>query len=528
MALAERTAGVEMKYDVIIVGGGNAGCALAARLSEDPARSVLLLEAGPDYPDFEHLPDDVKYSNNQMASAVNAPHNWAFEGWPTRQQSEPTSMARGKVMGGGSAINGAVLLRGAPYDFDGWAAAGNDRWSFINVLPYFRRMETDLDYRDDFHGSDGPVPVRHHKRKDFLPFAQAFYSSCLDAGFPEHLDINHPEATGISPLAVNNVDGVRMSAALTYVNPNRHRLNLTVRGDVLATRILFTGNRATGVRVESGGREFTLEGHEIVLSAGAIKSAHLLLLSGVGPGEQLGRFGIPVVHDLLGVGKNMKEHPQIGVRLEAREGVTMDPDAPRRQCALHFTATGSDTPNDLMVMPASFAVKLGEDPRQHDGLRLTPSLYRPAGSGELTLTSADPHVQPNLDYRFLEHPWDRQRLRECVRRCVRLLGHDAYREIVARRVSPMDEDLESDDALDRWMIRTVAVTSTQHMAGTCKMGPSSDPAAVVDQYCRVHGVEGLRVVDTSIMPDIVSVGTNGTAMMIGERAADLIKEQYGS
>ena len=213
----------------------------------------------------------------------------------------------------------------------------------------------------------------------------------------------------------------------------------------------------------------------------------------------------------------------MGVRLAVEDGVVMDPDAPRRQCALHFTAPGSDTPNDLMVMAASFAIKLGEDPRQHDGLRLTPSLYRPSGCGELTIASADPRVQPRLEYRFLEHPWDRQRLRECVRTCVRLLEHDAYRGMVAGRLEPSDEDLASDDALDRWMVRTAAATTTQHMSGTCKMGPASDPAAVVDQHCRVHGVEGLRVVDTSIMPDIISAGTNGTAIMIGERAADLIK-----
>ena len=513
-----------MKYDVIIVGGGNAGCALAARLSEDPGRSVLLLEAGPHYADMEQLPDDLKYSYGQAAQAVGAPHNWSFQGRPTSGQTGLTPVARGKVMGGGSSINGAAFIRGAPQDFDDWAARGNDQWSFLKVLPYWRRMETDLDFRNDFHGSDGPVPVRRHRREEFMPFQEAFYRSCLDAGFPEHPDLNDPESTGLSPVPLNNVDGVRMSTALTYINPNQHRLNLTIRANVLATRVLFEGNRATGVRVESGGEEYVVEGREVVLSAGAIKSAHLLLLSGVGPREQLEAFGIPVVRDLPGVGKNMKDHPQALVLLRLREGVVMDPDAPRRECVLHYTATGSTTWNDMLLMPFSFAYQLGDDPRRPVGARLVPGLYKPEGSGEVRLASADPHDQPDLDYRYLEHPWDRQRLREGVRLCIRLLEHEAYRELVAERLSPTDEELATDEALDRWIYDSLKDSNTQHMSGTCKMGPATDPMAVVDQYCRVHGVEGLRVVDTSIMPDIVCTGTSATAMMMGERAADLIAE----
>ena len=511
-----------MKYDHIVVGGGTAGCIVATRLSEDPARSVLLLEAGPEYPDFEQLPDSLKYGwgmLNLEARKSGGPFNWSFTGTATPHQPEPMPVPRGKAMGGTSAINGQTFIRGAPEDFDTWASWGNDEWSYVHCLPYFRKLERDEDYSGDFHGTEGPVPVRRHHRGTWPPAQEAFYQACIAAGYPDNPDVHEPDSTGVSLRAENNIDGIRMSMALAYLDPSRHRINLTVKAGVQALKVIFSGNRATGLEVESGGERFIVEGDEIILCAGAIGSPQILMLSGVGPADHLAEIGIPVVANRPGVGQNMRDHPNVTVKFTVKEGLYDDPNG-MRALRLRFSATGSKTPNDMILSPASMntVIKEGDNPSH----TINCGLYLAIGKGELRLTSADPRKQPRMDYHYLEDTWDRERLREAVRKCVDLLKGPAYFGIIEERTAPLDSDLVSDQSLDNWLLRNVS--SSFHISGTCKMGPDTDGGAVVDQHLNVRGVEGLRVVDASVMPDVVRANTNVTTMMIAERAADFIRE----
>jgi len=514
-----------MKYDYIVLGAGSAGSIVATRLSEDSNRSVLLLEAGPDYPDFEKLPDEVKFGYATATDIMVSDHNWQFEGKAT-ETAPPMLVPRGKVTGGSSAINGQVFLRGVPEDYDSWAAKGNDQWSFQNVMQYLRMVESDTDFGGgDFHNSEGPIIVHRFKPETMLSEQTAFYNACRAAGIPDSPDHNAPDASGVGPCPVNNPNGIRWSTALGYLDMARHRLNLTIKANCTVHRILFDGKRAIGVEVESGGETFTAEAEEIILSSGAIGSPQILMLSGVGPAGQLQALGIPVVHDLPGVGQNMRDHPMVYVTFRTKKDHPMDGFAPRVQMALRYTAPDSDLRNDIQVLMQSFAtgkVNLGGDRMEPLGIRMLAILNLAVGSGELRLTSADPSVQPFLDYRYFEDEFDRRRMREAIRLCVKLGQDEGFKDIVEDRIEPTDAELASDDALDVFMRREV--TTGQHISCTCKMGPSDDPMSVVDQYGKVHGLQNLRVVDASIMPDCVRANTNVTTMMIGEHIADFIRQ----
>jgi choline dehydrogenase len=293
-----------MQYDDIIVGAGSSGAVLAARLSENPNRSILLLEAGPDYRTIEETPHDLLRT---MISLVN--HDWGWTARATPQRE--IAFTRGKVTGGCSAVNVSIAIRGVPADFDEWAALGNDEWSFAKVLPFYRKLEHDADFGGDVHGKGGPIWIERPKRSNWHPTVSAFHASCQAMGFADSPDFNDPESTGVGPSARNVRDGIRVSTAIGYLAPARHRLNLTIRGGCLANRVVIENGRAVGIEVEAGGATQQVYGRRITLSAGAIASPAILMRSGVGPRAELERHGIRAVVDAPGVGANLIDHPRV-------------------------------------------------------------------------------------------------------------------------------------------------------------------------------------------------------------------------
>ena len=512
-----------MKYDYIVLGAGSAGSIVASRLSENPDISVLLIESGRDYPDFEQLPDEVKFGFATGTDIMTSDHNWQFTGKAT-DSAPPMLVPRGKVTGGSSAINGQIFLRGVPEDYDSWADKGNSEWRFQDCLQYLRMIENDQEYGSgDFHNSEGSIIVRRYKPSELLSEQSAFYTACQSEGFSVSPDHNAPDASGVGPCPVNNPNGIRWSTALGYLNPARHRLNLTIRANCTVQRLIIEGNEVVGVEVESGGEQFIAEAQEFILSSGAIGSPQILMLSGVGPAEHLTSLGISVVVDLPGVGQNLRDHPMAFTTYRTKPDHPMDGLAPRMQMALRYTADGSNFRNDMQLLMQSFAterVDRGGERMLPLGVRILAILNLAESSGELKLGSSNPADPPILDYGYLKTEFDRKRMRDAVRLSCRIFENDEFKDIVDERIEPTEQELASDAALDEYIARDV--TTGHHISGTCKMGPDSDPNAVVDQYGKVHGLDRIRIADASIMPDVIRANTNVTTMMIGERIANFI------
>ncbi|MBT6436122.1 MAG: NAD(P)-binding protein [Deltaproteobacteria bacterium] len=501
------------QWDHIVVGAGAAGSAIAARLSEDRGRNVLLLEAGPDYPDSTKLPKDI--TNGKRNSMFK--HDWGFMHTTNSQQKVPFKLPRGRVVGGSSAVNTCIALRGIPQDYDEWADMGLDEWTWDKCLPAFKKLEADQDFNDEYHNQKGPITIRRHPPEELVPWQAAFLEACDELGYPKCEDHNNPNQTGAGPHAMNKVNGVRFSAAMGYLTPAvRSRANLTIKPDSLAHRVIFYNGQAIGIEVERNGEVQTFFSESIIIACGSIATPGLLLRSGIGAKDDVYRLGVSLVSDVPGVGSRLLDHPGAAFFLAPRPGIARRND-PLIQTLLRYTSEPGAFPNDMQIQPGScLTLPWGNI----TAVTMMTCVEKTKGVGKIRWTSAWPHAKPIVESNILDHPEDRRLAVDGLSRAYELTQSKAMRKL-AVPVAPMGRILKDKRKLDEW-IRTYS-DSGYHPCGTVPMGPESDPMAALDQYCRVRGTKGLIVADASIFPTVPSVNIHLPTIMVGERVADFIR-----
>jgi choline dehydrogenase len=496
-------------YDAIVIGAGSAGCLLAARLSDEPDRRVLLLEAGPDYPSVESLPADIADGRRVAES-----HDWGLRS-EAGAGGATLDVPRGRIVGGSSAVNACFALRGHPADYDAWAAMGNTGWSFADVLPAFRTIERDLDHGSrPWHGDTGPLPIRRYPHAELTPVNRAFIEAAVAAGYPHIADHNLPGAVGVGPLPTNCVHGRRISSALAFLAPVRRRPNLTIRPDVLVDRISVRHGRADGVILAGGER---LDAEVVVLAAGAYGSPTILLRSGIGPARDLARLGIRPVADLPGVGRGLVDHPAASVDFAAPAAW---PAEPTFQSVATFHSAGADPAGspDLQMFPGG----TWTNPASPTGrvAVLVAAVLKPTSRGRVWLRSADPADPPHIDLGHLRERTDLDRLVEAMHRARRVAAVPPLRALVhgGTILNPEPAAWAADAAVARWLQRHT--WTYHHPVGTCRMGTDPDDGAVVSQHGKAHGLTGLTIADASIMPDIPAANTNLAVIMLAHRIAE--------